>query len=294
MDVWHGGQFPSVARRRLDSERIAGYQPESTVTDQNAIDLDQEVFEWSLSQWDFSLAKQIYIKGGHSKSYADMTVGGIAYREYAAGSRVTGTDFAGRAVTGTLMDDLHVCCNCDCTNCTNCNSCAETTMQVLYDVKDVQASYVDCQVGGLPQPQFAGCFDGSVITLGNDIYEISFAPLRLDNKNARTLQTVATEGWPANGTTGCGFREFCAYSDYFGGDDYANTWVMAALDGTRTNFLAGRGVSDFSTATPSARMHCARIGSSMMILWMAVIAQIEDGVRDCIMQCNPLSGACNH
>eukprot|EP00965_Chrysotila_dentata_P080571 2658560-Pleurochrysis_carterae.AAC.1 len=61
------------------------------------------------------------------------------------------------------------------------------------------------------------------------------------------------------------------FYDYYGDFDYANKWVLAALEGSRTEF-ANRGDADFSTYNDSAtRVEAAQKGTAYMSVWMYVI-----------------------
>ena len=113
---------------------IAGYNPGSKVTDHNAIDLDQDAMEDQLADSagpSWTNAKAVYTQGGFSKSYARFTLTSpITATEDAV---VTGVTASGDAVSGTVKSSVT----------------ASTTLDVVYDTSEVQATYVNCQVGGL-------------------------------------------------------------------------------------------------------------------------------------------------
>ena len=67
-------------------------------------------------------------------------------------------------------------------------------IKVLYQTTDLQASYVDCQVGALTEPNMSGCFaaDG-VVKIGGEMGDLtivehaySYDP-DLNNSNDRTM-----------------------------------------------------------------------------------------------------------
>jgi hypothetical protein len=118
-------------------------------------------------------------------------------------------------------------------------------------------------------------------------------PASVVYRNARSLQMMWTEASTLSGSTACFYRELCVFNDYYG-EDYANRWALAALRGTATTFNHGN--ADFSAVVvgaATARMHTSRIISSLMIAWMSVIGQIEDGIRDCEAACDPMLQDCN-
>lgn len=81
-------------------EKIAGYAPGSQVTDHNAIDRDQKAIQNALAESpvDYTEAGNIYASGGHSKSYAELTVPALA-SALSKGTAVVGTGEDGSAVS---------------------------------------------------------------------------------------------------------------------------------------------------------------------------------------------------
>jgi hypothetical protein len=119
-------------------DRYGGYLPTTLITDIAAIDLDQVEFNTELAERRVEMAMLIYEEGGHSGSYATLTITNVTKAaEYPAGTIVRGSS-VDDIVNGTLMERAQLS--------------AGTTNQpisVRYDVNDVQLDYVDCQVGGL-------------------------------------------------------------------------------------------------------------------------------------------------
>eukprot|EP00540_Astrosyne_radiata_P013072 CAMPEP_0116857556 /NCGR_PEP_ID=MMETSP0418-20121206/20617_1 /TAXON_ID=1158023 /ORGANISM="Astrosyne radiata, Strain 13vi08-1A" /LENGTH=62 /DNA_ID=CAMNT_0004491249 /DNA_START=1 /DNA_END=186 /DNA_ORIENTATION=- len=50
-------------------------------------------------------------------------------------------------------------------------------------------------------------------------------------------------------SNGFPYPDFVKFRDYYGFPDYADKWVLAALDGTATAFTNGN--ADFSMGTPN-------------------------------------------
>jgi len=133
-------------------DRYAGYSPATSITDNAAMDLDQLKFNEQLYARKNNNAKQVYIQGGHSGSYAMMKLVGLdggGAKSYPAGTRVLGTNEAGGIVEGTLQNDVAWTAD---------DSVA--IVNVTYNVGDRQATYLTCQVGGLyvfGEANRAGC-----------------------------------------------------------------------------------------------------------------------------------------
>ena len=123
--------------RRLSFDRIAGYEPDSQVTDHNAIDLDQAAIMNQLdlgTEAAFDVAQEIYEKGGNSKSYAQLTLTEPLTAPIAKGTIITGLDSSDQAVTGKAYTDAAV---------------NDSILEVQYKTLDNQMNYVNCQVGAL-------------------------------------------------------------------------------------------------------------------------------------------------
>ena len=60
-------------------------------------------------------------------------------------------------------------------------------IKVLYSTTDLQASYVDCQVGALTEPNMSGCFAADGVVKIDDVeHAYSYDPV-LNNSNDRTM-----------------------------------------------------------------------------------------------------------
>ena len=169
----------------------------------------------------FANAKRIYTEGGHSKSYAVLTLDPGLSAMVAKGAEVTGgQDINGDAVTGTVLEDT---------------AAGSTTLKVQYLTSEVQSSWSDCRVGGLPDPFTDGCFNaaGSIIVEG-ETYAYTYT-VATDNDNDRTIQgfsTEADEKMRVNGAApGPYYYTFQKFFDFYGIPDYADAFVSAALAG---------------------------------------------------------------
>ena len=90
----------------------------------------------------FMVAQQIYSSGGHSKSFAELTLASPLTDAIPSGTVITGTDAEGGTVPGEAYEDA---------------AAASTTLKFRYDVSSSQATYSNCQVGGLIETNTDGC-----------------------------------------------------------------------------------------------------------------------------------------
>jgi hypothetical protein len=131
--------FAHAADRRLSLQRIVGYEPKTQVTDHAAIDLDQKSMEQELFLERLIKARNVYIQGGHSRSYAELKlINPAGPRSYKANTDVLGKALNGAEIVGRLMHDVSWK-----------NGTKQVKLDVQYATSDIQESYVGCQVGGL-------------------------------------------------------------------------------------------------------------------------------------------------
>lgn len=115
---------------------------------QNAIDLDQLAMEAQLSGGDtdafFTAAKKIYEEGGNSKSYAVLKLTNVPMVRPREGDEVIGKNSAGVETKGKVLKDLPI---------------NLTSLQVQYQISEIQESWSSCRVGGLPTDDtwLSGC-----------------------------------------------------------------------------------------------------------------------------------------
>jgi len=261
-------------------EKISGYAPDSQVTDHNAVDLDQRDMEALLGQSppDYSNAKAVYSQGGHSKSYAEFTLSSPLGTMIAKSTPISGTTASGIATTGKAYAAY---------------AASATVIRVQYTTSDVQATYVGCQVGGIPTSLSPGqvttfCFapDNVLTFFPSGGVAFSVTPTSVVNKNGRTIQGFSTAAQSKMYTScpGCPYFDYKMYYDYYGEFDYADKWVSAALDGTK--FDLTNGDADFSVFNDaSTRVEAAKKGSAYLNTWMYVIREFEDATDDCQSSC---------
>merc|ERR1712078_135365 len=167
--------------RQLSSEPMGGYEPKCQVTDQNALDLDQEslVLQLALSNDDaFAAANKIYGEGGFSGSYAIVTLTTPLPSSVSAGTVVMGLAADGNQVAGEVLETT---------------SAGATVLQVRYQTTDSQKNYVNCQVGAATVPNTEGCYAPTgTLDVGGTEIAYSYDPLTA-NKNTRTLKGLSTE-----------------------------------------------------------------------------------------------------
>jgi hypothetical protein len=280
-------------------ERIAGYAPGSKVTSHNAIDLDQKAIENILSgpmtDAQYLLVKDIYEQGGNSKSYAEYTVPALT-TALSKSDVVTGlsSGLLGSIYTGYPVD--------------------ATTIRVTYPTSIVQASYVGCKVGALqaaPTGTTAtasmeyifenACLQNEDLRVTHSGVDVTITPTGPPtNKAGRTLQgfsgkaggTMYTTG-PNGGcssasdraTDGCPYLDFTQYYNYYGNLDYADKFVLAAINGGPTNFGSVEGNMDFTGTSDAMRKQCIKKGTAYMNAHMYAIREFEDAIDDCKAGC---------
>lgn len=121
-------------------DRYAGYEPTTSITDYAAIDLDQEILNEETGERILENAWWVYEEGGHSGSYADITITNITEAgNFPKGTVVRGSNSFQEIVNGTLLEDVSW----------KDDGTSSAVIKVLYDVLPLQSEYSDCQVGGL-------------------------------------------------------------------------------------------------------------------------------------------------
>jgi len=112
---------------------------------QAAIDLDQQMIETQLALGTpdaRAAALAVYQQGAHSKSFAEISLNSGVASTVSEGAVCVGTSANGDEVRGTVMEEA---------------AAGATTIKVQYGTSIVQDSYVNCQVGGSPEPNTEGC-----------------------------------------------------------------------------------------------------------------------------------------
>ncbi len=195
---------------------------------QNAIDKDQESIEKQIKKAtadSFNIAKGIYEGGGHSKSYAILTLDAgldtvvnkkdiIKLVPKTGEPSVEGKAYAS-AAAGTK------------------------TVLVQYKTSDSQDEWVKCRVGALPaeEHELSECFPSNgTVSINGKEYTYNYDQTT-ENKNGRHIKgfSTAARGKMYEGCTGCPFPEYLKYYNYYGVFDYANDWITAAFTGGSTS-----------------------------------------------------------
>jgi len=269
--------FSASAARRLDYSKYASYEPDSSVTDHAALDLDQASMEAALAIGtadSFEIAKAIYQQGGHSKSYAIVTLTPPLASAITKGTVITGVTATGTPVNGKAYADFES---------------GDTVISIQYQTSDVQESYVNCQVGALTmagEQNLSGCFaaQGEINIVGAGTHGYTYNP-EDDNNNGRTLAgfSLQAEDKMYSGCPGCPYDDYLKFFNYYGQHDYAHEWVMAALDGRQTTFTNGN--ADFSEYGFTGRTEAVKKGTAYMHVWMYVIRELYDAIDDCQSGC---------
>ena len=116
--------------------------------------------------------------------------------------------------------------------------------------------------------------------------------------SARTLQGFSTKAKAVmyDDCPGCPYKTYKKFYDYYGDYDYADKWVLAALDGTTytpanaaTTHAPG---GAFGAMTQAARKEAVQKGTAYQNVWMYTIREFEDAIDDCKLctsNCNEFS-----
>jgi len=273
-----------LAATEASLSSIAGYGPGSQVTDHCAIDLDQKLMEEQLAiktDDSFAAAQKIYEQGGHSKSHAVVKLATPLSAAIAADAEITGKTADGSEVMGKAYDDYEA---------------GADELKVKYATSDIQASYVNCQVGGLPADKVntAGCLapTGTLNIAGND-YDYTYDPAT-DNNAGRTIQGFSTGAKKKMYECGdrCPYTDYKYFYDYYGSHTYADDWVTAALDGTDAGLDNGN--ADFSKYGMDGRDQGVKKGTVYLNIFMYVIREWEDAIDDCKRDCQDCNGGSVH
>lgn len=270
-----GGGWTKAGLERKLRERalfepmtILTYTTGSQVTDHCAIDLDQIALEEAIATKDdagFAAAKNIYEKGGYSKSYATVTLSTGLAADIPQYTAVNGVSSSGDAVAGKAFADT---------------TAGTTEFVVLYNTTDTMATYMNCKVGGLPNPVFDGCFaDSGTLNIGGTDYTYTYDQTT-DNMNDRTIAKFSTaagvkmgeEAQPNNWI-------YKAYADYYGADDYGDQIVQAAFAGTATSMTGGN--QDFSAMGADGKEQIIKKASAFINTLMYTMYEAEDALVVC-------------
>ncbi|KAL3938264.1 MAG: hypothetical protein SGBAC_006787 [Bacillariaceae sp.] len=249
-------------------ESIHSYTPMSLVTDSAAIDQDLHVIHLELqkeTQRGWINGEKIYREGAFSKPVAKIQLISPLNEDVPVGTAVSGVDTGGFQVYGKLYKDAKA---------------EERELVVQYHINEVQANYVNCQVGGNPAPNVGGCFNatGNVTVNGADL------PYDYDvynhNVNKRTIAMMSTDAedkmWKCDH---CPFPEYKMFYNYFGEFNYADRILSHAFRGEQTYLKNGN--MDFGYYTEYALTEFLHKGMSYLNIWMYTIRQMEQALAEC-------------
>jgi len=278
-------------RRRLSYAQIAGYSPNSQVTDHCAIDLDQAAMEGYLAQSTndaFTTARLIYSQGGNSESYAHITLGGPLTHAVPKSTRIVGVSDNGSQLVGKAYEYAPF---------------GSTAIKIQYQTSDTQSDNGACAVGGLPKEQqnTAGCLtaSGSIsiethsygsVAFEANYYDYTYDPVT-DNNNGRTIadfSKMASEEMRLS-CDGCPYTDHKYFYDYYGVDDYGDRWVTAAFTGGKTQF--SRGNADFGLYGFSGKSDAIKKGTVYFNIFHYVIRELESALDNCERGCT--DDSCN-
>jgi len=171
-------------------EKLAAYLPGSKVTSHSAIDLDQAAIEnvLAVEPIQYPVVKNIYERGGNSKTYAEFSVPALSFA-LSKGDVVVG---ATSGITGKMYSSY---------------SKEATVIRVAYSTSDVQATYIGCKGGALsatpagttatamtPYILTTGCFQKESLTITTASGTVVVAPTGVPTTKAgRTLQGFSTK-----------------------------------------------------------------------------------------------------
>ena len=251
------------------------------IADHAKIDFDQAFIESMSDAGRLSDALQMYENGGFSQSIARLHLvspdpPSMAIPE---GTKVVGRTSEGLEIKGTLLETAIWYADTD-----------EVVLLVEYEATMEQTSY--CHVGGLTvtnSHETDGCFssDGTIKILdfqeGAPVYEYTYTyePVE-DTYNGRTFQSLSTRMEMTDS------KHQAKFIEYYGSQYYADQWIQAAVNGTRTDFLQGN--ADFSAYDATTRKDVMLAAPKVLNLWMYVVQMMEYAVIRCNFPCGQESG----
>jgi len=249
-------------------ENIHSYTPMSLVTDSAAIDQDLHVIHHELhreTQRGWTNAEKLYREGAFSKPVAKIGLITPLADDFPVGSAVRGLDVGGFEVAGMLYKAA---------------KSADQELMVQYDVDEVQANYVNCQVGGNPAPNVAGCFNSTGNITVNE-YELAYDyDVYKHNVNKRTIADMSADAemnmWKCKH---CPIPEYEKYYSYYGEFNYADRIITHAFRGEQTYMKNGN--MDFGYYTEYALSEFLHHGMSYLHVWMFTIRQMEQAIAEC-------------
>ena len=265
-------------------ERIAGYSPASLVTQEAALDGDQERithYTEKVTPADYAAVYEIYTKGGSSYPTAEMTL--PTTTGITVGMTVTGDAKGGGTATGIVA------------------AVSSLSVTVRYSVpsslgatSSQKYSHANCKVGGMPTADeiTGGCFAVNATNIGGTTYmptAISNTPSSLTLQQLSTSAGAEMRTCSGSGST-CPYWLFSEFYDFYGVGDYANQFLLAALGTASNSWAAGptgtpSHAQDFTGADRKARFELIQKAVQHQSVWMWAYRQMEHAADSCTSGC---------
>jgi len=253
-------------QRNLSVTLFMNFQSLTDVKDHSRIDIDRKEMETQLNELTeagFINAKNIYENGANSGVLATLVLSEALGMELEKETEVSGESVTKKPQSAKLYENVGK---------------GASAIKVKYE------SSRDCRVNSMV-PFTSGCFNTTgTITLASPTIEmtnISYSySIEEGTKNSRTLKGFSTHAC----RSGSMHEDFKKFYDYYGECDYANKWVMAAFDGTKTDLENGN--ADFGIYGLEGRSEAINTAALSMNIWMHIVQKMEDSIVSCEKNCN--------
>jgi len=250
-----------VLKSSGEFSKLAGYRPNSDVEQHSRIDLDQRDFEAFLKEGKWSSAYDIYLSGGNSLKSIKIDLAVPLRKTYRKGSEVS----QGKA-RGKLNKDA---------------TTGDTRLKVAVTSK--------CAGNFANTPNKEACFADNGV--GNEI--------SIDGEVINSPHVVKT---PFRTFTGFSVEAkfkmknqtmFEMYHEFYGAPDYANKFITSALKAYDEDKRVKLPMN-FAIKPDIYRIEAAQKGTAYWSLWMYVIREMEDAIKDCKQGCPTCNDAPVH
>lgn len=259
--------------------QLVSYEPQTNVADHAAISMDQAVIEDFVgfdSEENFAAALEVYRRGGHSKSFASLTLEGGLPMAIPKGRTMVGKNNAGETVSGRALDDYPI---------------NATSIGFQYVTGESYGDHVRCQVGALPVANqvTSGCLaDGipyNTISITGLVDQITYLNIR--HENGRTIAGFSTTAdrrfKPGDDTDAMFFEFFQPYLTYYSDFDFANDIALAGFKADQTDFPLGN--FNLRSYGFRARAEVAKKGTAYIVTGLYVLRELYDALYDCQQDC---------
>lgn len=261
----HDHQQQQHQQRNLYTQ-FMNFQSLTDVNDHARIDIDRKEMDTQLNQLTkkgLINAKNIYENGANSGVLATLVLSEALGMELEKETEVSGESVTKKPQSAKLYEHVGK---------------GASAIKVKYQ------SSKDCRVNSMV-PFTSGCFNTTgTVTLASPTIEmtnISYSySIEEGTKNTRTLKGFSTHDC----RSGIIHEDFKKFYDYYGECDYANHWIMAAFDRTKTDLKNGN--ADFSVYGLEGRSETINTAALSMNVWMHIIQKMEESVDSCEKNCN--------